>query len=324
MSPAIIAIGVFVGVILVIYVISVVTSGGQRMDQRIAQVIEGEPEIDAAAIEEITGRPAQRQEERLPGLARLLAGRGIAASLERRLTSSGVPLRPTEFVAIWAVSAIGMLIIGLLASRGSIFVTGMLVLIGLLVPHMLLNFLYNRRRLTLEAQLADALTMIASGLKAGYTVLQGMQASADQLPDPISTEFGRVARLVNLGMDLGNALRRMGERAQSYDFDIVITAINIQLTTGGNLANLLETIAGTIRERITLRREINAATSQGKLSGLVLILLPIGIGCGLMIINREYASYLFTTTLGKNLLKVAAFQQFIGIWIIKRLLNFEA
>lgn len=323
MSPAVLAIAVFVGFGLVAFAISQLAGGGRRLDSRIAQVVEGVTEIDAAEIEEITGRPAKRQ-ERLPGLAKALAARGLGQRLERRLIAAGVPLRPTEFLVIWAASGIGMLLIAVLAARGSLIVTGLLVGLGLLVPHLCLNFLYNRRRITLETQLADALTMMASGLRAGYTVLQGMQAAGSQLPDPIASEFSRVAKLVNIGMEFGAALRRMGERVQSYDFDIVIVAINIQMRTGGNLASLLETIAVTIRERITLRREISAATAQGKLSGAILVLLPVGIGVGLMLINREYAKGLFETALGKNMLRFAIAQQCLGIWIIKRLLNFDA
>jgi len=322
MSPGLLAVLVFVGVGLVAVVVSQLVGGGRNLDDRIAQVVEGATTVEEEEIEAMTGRPS-RGRERLPGLAKLLAGRGIAQRLERRLIAAGVPLRPTEFLVIWAASALGMLIIGIVAARRSLLLLILLTGIGLLLPHLCLNFLHNRRRITLEMQLADALTMMASGLRAGYTVLQGMQAAATQLPDPIASEFARVAKLVNIGMEFGAALRRMGERVQSYDFNIVIIAINIQLRTGGNLASLLETIANTIRERITLRREIAAATAQGKLSGLILVLLPIGIGVGLMMINREYAKGLFTTTMGKNMLKFAIVQQCLGIWIIKRLLNFD-
>jgi len=323
MPAALIALIVFLGIGLVAVVVVQLAGRGLNLDSRIAQVVEGATTIDDEEIEAITGRPTRRQ-ERLPGLAKFLAGRGITERLERRLIAAGVPLRPTEFLLIWAASAGGMFVISILFARRSLLLIVLLTGLGVLVPHLCLNFLYNRRRITLETQLADALTMMASGLRAGYTVLQGMQAASTQLPDPIASEFARVAKLVNIGMDLGAALRRMGERVQSYDYNIVIIAINIQLRTGGNLAALLETIANTIRERITLRREIAAATAQGKLSGLILILLPIGIGCGLMLINREYAKPLFTTTLGKNMLKLAIIQQALGIWIIKRLLNFEA
>jgi tight adherence protein B len=323
MAPALIAVLAFAGVGGAAYAVSRLSSAGRRLDDRISQVVEGAVPLDEEEIDQAAGR-SKKREERLPALAKALAGRGILEKLEKRLVTAGLLLRPTEFLAIWAASAIGMLLISLLLGRGALLVTVLLTGLGLWVPHGILNFLYNRRRTSLEGQLADALTMIASGLKAGYTVLQGMQAASEQLPNPISAEFGRVAKLVNVGMDFGGALRRMGDRVGSYDFDIVITAVNIQLQTGGNLSGLLESIAATIRDRITLRREIKAATSQGVLSGAILVLLPVGIGCGLMVINRPYANYLFTTALGRNLLKLALVQQLLGIWLIKRLLNFDA
>ena len=117
-------------------------------------------------------------------------------------------------------------------------------------------------------------------------------------------------------------MSRMGQRVQSYDYDIAITAIRIQTRTGGNLASLLETIAETIRERITLRREIAAATAQGKLSGAILVGLPVCIALGLFVINREYFNRLLEP-LGRKMLWLAFFQQCLGIYSIKRLLNFE-
>lgn len=321
MSPAVIAVAVFVGFALVVVVISQFVGRGDRFGDRLAQVVDGAVEIDEAEIAEITGRPPERT-ERLPGLTKFLKGRAWTEAIDRRLTAAGLPLKAAEYAAIWAASVVGLVLIPLVLHAPIVVVAG-LGFVGLYVPNFLLNYLHNKRKLTLEGQLADALTMMASGLRAGYTVLQGMQAAADQLPDPIASEYRRVAKLVNVGMDLGAALRRMGTRVQSYDFDIMITAVNIQLTTGGNLAGLLETIANTIRERITLRREIAAATAQGKLSGMILIGLPVLIALGLMVINRPYFDKLFTP-MGKWLIGMAGCQQVIGIWIIKRLLNFDA
>jgi tight adherence protein B len=124
-------------------------------------------------------------------------------------------------------------------------------------------------------------------------------------------------------MDIRDALRRMGERVQSYDLDMAITACCVQLQTGGNLSELLETSAQTIRARIKLRREISAATAQGRMSGAILVLLPVGIGVALKFINPDYANLLFTTDLGKKMIWGAIVMQSLGCLIINKMLQFE-
>jgi tight adherence protein B len=190
-------------------------------------------------------------------------------------------------------------------------------------PQMLLQFLADKRRGTLEVQLADALAIISSGLKGGYSFVQGLSMAGDQLPPPIAGEFQRVIRLIQLGLDTPRALEQMAERINSYDYDMTVSATNIQLSSGGNLSKLLETIAETIRDRIRLRRDIAALTAQGRISGGILIALPIGIGIMLSLINPEYFGLLFSTTLGNNLLLLAFIQQCIGIYWIKKLLDFD-
>jgi tight adherence protein B len=115
----------------------------------------------------------------------------------------------------------------------------------------------------------------------------------------------------------------MAERVNSYDYDMTVSATNIQLSVGGNLSLLLENIANTIRDRIRLRRDIAVLTAQGRISGMILIALPIGIGVMLYFINREYMSQLFSTPEGNMLLYIAAFLQAVGIFWIKKLLDFD-
>ena len=168
------------------------------------------------------------------------------------------------------------------------------------LPRMVLGFMAGSRRTKLEYQLVDALAIISSGLKGGYSFAQGMDMAATQMEAPIKDEFARVMRLVQLGLPTDRALQQMAERVNSYDYDMTVGATNIQLAVGGNLSQLLEGIAATIRDRIRLRRDIAALTAQGRISGGILIALPIGIALMLRVVNPEYMSYLTTDTAGQQ------------------------
>lgn len=187
---------------------------------------------------------------------------------------------------------------------------------------MVLQFLANKRRAIMEYQLADALTIISSSLKGGYSFVQGLDMAGSQMEEPIKSEIQRVIRLIQLGLDTPKALLQMADRINSYDYDMTISATNIQLAVGGNLSTLLEGISATIRDRIRLRRDIAALTAQGRISGGILFCLPIGIGVFLCFINWEYMSFLFTEK-GMILIYVAIAQQLAGFFWIKKLLDFD-
>ncbi|HID07570.1 MAG TPA: hypothetical protein EYP10_10560 [Armatimonadetes bacterium] len=196
-------------------------------------------------------------------------------------------------------------------------------LIGWWLPHLFLNLRYNARRTKLENQLADALTVMSAAISAGFGFLQAMRLAAEQMPSPISEELERVARLSSLGMPMDQALQQLAMRVQSYDYDITVTAMNIQLRRGGNLTRLLDTIAETIRQRIDLRGEIAAATAQARLSGWVLMLLPVVVAGIASVLNWEYMQRLFTTPRGQMILKLVVGWQLMGVLWIRQLLKLD-
>jgi tight adherence protein B len=316
---AIISIGV------VVFVPILVVRSRRAMIERIESVTAVSERLAAATGVPSLVIPHQRPDF-LGALTDLIKGKPFFARTEKRLTSAGLALRPTEFLAIVACSTIGFFLIACWAA-GTMKISWMMVLgltaFGYYLPNLILNMIIKRRKITLEAQLADALTMIASALKGGYGFVQGLAMAGNQLPSPIADEFQRVIRLVELGVDTPHALERMGQRVQSYDFDMAITATCIQLESGGNLSQLLETIAHTIRERMKLRREISAATAQGRMSGGILILLPVGILGVLSVINPEYLSFLIAREVGHKLLYGAAIMQSMGAYVIWKMLQFE-
>ena len=275
------------------------------------------------------------KQERFEFLGRLLKGRGGGSKIERNIVTAGLMIKPSEFVMLNLIvlavcTLIGLLHVsvmpgtaGFLPLLKRVLVLAFYIYVGWKSPQWVLQYIANKRRMKLEYQLADALTIIASGLKGGYSFVQGLDMASQQLEAPIKEETARVLRLIQLGLDTPRALLQMAERVNSYDYDMTVSATNIQLSVGGNLSLLLENIAATIRDRIRLRRDISVLTAQGRMSGAILIALPIGIGCMLALLNWEYMSRLVNTTMGNTLLYIAAGMQAIGIYWIKKLLDFD-
>src|SRR5690606_30033782 len=172
-----------------------------------------------------------------------------------------------------------------------------------------------------EAQLVELLQMLASGLRAGFGLLQALEASADQLPAPISVEIRRTLRDTAMGASVEQALSSLNERVGSSDFDIVITAILIQRSVGGNLAEILDNVAHTMRERERIRGEIRTLTSQQRMTGFVIGGIPIGLLIIFSMISPEFTSLLFTDPLGRMMLMAAAVSEVIGFAVIQKIVN---
>lgn len=289
---------------------------------------------DGVSVEATQANLSRAKTEKFTLLARLFKGRKESNAIERNLVTANILLKPSEFLAINLVVEAVALIIGVLVMRymsndgafltlvKRVAVLMTIIFLGWRGPQMVLAFLANKRRVTLEIQLADALTIISSALKGGYSFVQGLDMAGTQMEEPIKGEIQRVIRLVQLGLDTPKALLQMSDRVNSYDYDMTISATNIQLAVGGNLSALLEGISATIRDRIRLRRDISALTAQGRISGGILFVLPMGIAAFLCVVNWEYMSALFTP-MGLNFIYMAAGQQFAGFLWIKKLLDFD-
>ena len=195
--------------------------------------------------------------------------------------------------------------------------------LGYNAPKWYMNHRRKQRIEKLNAQLPEALTMISNSLKAGFGLLQALSVAAEQLSHPISTEFARTIHEMNIGSGAEEALQALSERSDSYDLDIVVTAILVQRTVGGNLGEILDNVANTMRERIRIRGEIQTLTAQQKLTGIVIGLLPLGVGVMFSVLSPGYIDPLFTTVLGKVMLVVAVVLEIVGIMVIQRILNIE-
>jgi tight adherence protein B len=218
--------------------------------------------------------------------------------MQTDLDKAGWPLRSSEFVLI----QVGGFIVGILlgwALFQRLWLGLVLAVIGVIVPRLLLSAQISRRTSSFLSQLPDTLQLLAGSLQAGYGFLQALDTIAKEATVPTSTEFARALSEARLGRPIEEALDSMAERVGGEDFKWVVLAINIQRQVGGNLAQLLQTVADTLREREQVRRQIKVLSAEGKLSAYILVALPFVLFGYLSIINPDYIHQLTGETVGK-------------------------
>lgn len=241
----------------------------------------------------------------------------ISTVLIDQLASAGVPMRAEEFLLIWVLLAF------IPAALSTLFAAHLLVTItltglGLAMPPMYVRQSRQKRLRAFEKQLNPAIISISNCLKSGLTFQQGMQNVAEQMPEPISREFARVLREMQLGSTSERSLTNLARRVPSADVKLMVTAILISQQVGGNLSSVLESIAQTVQDRIKVKEDIHTITSTGRMSGMVIGFLPVGIGIMLMLINPDYMSIFFTTTEGRYMLLAAAVLETLGYLLIRK------
>jgi len=254
-------------------------------------------------------------------LGQLRGSEQAALTLER----AGLPLRVGEYYMIRYVAAVIFFILPFIFSRGMMAIllgVGMAVL-GYALPAMWVSSKRSGIVKRLDAQVVEMLGMVANSLKSGYGLMQSFEFASNQIDPPLATELRRMLRDANLGMSNEDALRAMGERIGSPDMDMVLTAINIQSAVGGNLADVLEGVAFTMRERERIRGEIVTLTSQQRMTGIIIGGLPVGMMLLFLLINPDYMGLMFTTTAGRAMLLVAVVLEFLGAMSMKKVLAIE-
>ena len=253
--------------------------------------------------------------------ARLAGERGVLQTVEQKLEQADLPIRAAEALFFYGIgvliaAAIGLFLGGLLGAVMALFFVA-------LIPVAVLNFLASRRQRQFTAQLPDMLQLLASTLRAGYSLLQGAEAVTEQVGDPMGKELRRVLSEARLGRPLEQALEDSAKRVQSKDYDWAVMAIKIQREVGGNLAELLQTVSETMVARERLRREIQTLTAEGRISAIVLGVLPLAIGAIVYVLNPGYLDPLFTRTVGKLLVVGALVTGLAGFMWMKKIITIE-
>ena len=287
----------------------------------------GRLEAAAKANEIVMAQPEAptrfgRAADPLPQVSEALAGMAFWENMQLELLRAGLMLRPSEALIISLITALIGLALGWLLT-GQPLLGVLLGGLGMAVPYMYMKARSAKRQATLTSQLPDALDMLGAALRSGYALTRGFQVVSSQMHAPISEEFERLLREVRVGISVSEALDGMLLRSNSYDLELVIAAIQTQLTMGGNLAEVLDNIAGMIRERVKLQGEINAATSEGRMSASILVAMPIVMGVAISVINPTYMEPLFTEKLGLMLLGGAGLLMLAGIAIIHKMLDID-
>jgi tight adherence protein B len=263
-------------------------------------------------------------------IAELLSGKEWADSVARDLERADVKLRVGEYLTIRIAMGLAFLAIVLLlmGSSGIALVVGLgLALVGYMLPRFYLSRRVDSRLSKFNDQLVEALGLVSSSLRSGFGLLQSLDLAAEQLDPPLATEFKQTINDVNVGASFEEALLALNDRVRSNDLDIVVTAILIQRTVGGNLAEVLDTVAHTMRDRARIKGEIRTLTAQQRMSGYIVGGLPVAI-IGILtlfgaLMGKSYVESLFTTNAGRLALVAAGVLEGVGILLIRRILKIE-
>jgi len=252
--------------------------------------------------------------------------RGFREFIQEKLEQAGLPLRPLEFILVHFLFTLIMVFVGRTLARspsGIIVVSGIAAGIGVLLPLFALRVLADIRKNRFHEQLPNTLNMISGAMRAGYGLVQALNVAAKESVPPMSTELTRALTEARLGIPLEEALQNMAQRLNEDNFTWTVMAINIQREVGGNLAELLEIIADTIRERDKVKRQIKILTAEGRLSAMILALLPIFLALLLFILNPSYMAILVQTVLGLAMIGFGLILFTIGVLWLKKITTIE-
>ncbi len=320
---------------ILVIAVGIASSGSSGISDRLERYASGK--VDGKAVSTGQGPISDliAQSAALANLNRAVEGRDFGATLSRDLARADLKLKPSEYLAIRAGSTIGIpLFLIILSPFVTAFGSPLVWLIGGLIGFMLPKFWLNRRKggrlKSFNKQLPDTITLIANALRAGSSFLQAIELVVRESRPPISTEFGRVIREVNLGLPFDQALENMVRRVKSDDLELMATAISVQHQVGGNLAEILDSIAYTIRERVRIKGEIQTLTAQQRLSGYVVGFLPIALAGFLFVAAPGFMEPMFANPpevlglpAGVVILIFGGFMMFVGFMLIRKIVDIE-
>jgi tight adherence protein B len=338
MQPMTLLVAVLAGlaVLILFYAIIGGKSGGDVNERLERYAAAGTPEKATSKKEKGSVRDALAGSRAFTDFNRVVERRDFAANLARELARADLALKPSEFLAIRAAAILGLPValwlIGstVMPSVGNPLIVLAGAVVGWFVPRFWLNHRKGKRLKKFNSSLADTITLIANALRSGSSFLQAIEMVVRETQPPISTEFNRVIREVNLGLPFEQALANLVRRVRSDDLELMTTAISIQHQVGGNLAEILDSIAFTIRERVRIKGEIKTLTAQQRMSGYVVAGLPLGLVGILMVIAPKFMDPMFQNPpalmglpMGTVILGFGGFMMFIGFLLIRRIVDIE-
>lgn len=310
--------GVLALLLLIVGVVTTVTSEQSFVEQRLGRY-----------LEDNTSKKAKKKDKESP------VGDWINVRLERsswgdriarELARADLKLRVGEYVALIVIAGFGVGFLSWYFGGRSIPFALLGALFGTFLPRIYVGRQKSLRLVRFNDQLADMLNLMVNGLRAGYSTMQAMEAVSKELPPPISDEFHRVVQELQLGISNQDALDNLLRRIPSDDLDLVVAAMNVQREVGGNLAEILDVISHTIRERVRVKGEIRVLTSQVIYSGRFLSAMPAIISLTLWLVNRPYMMEFFnpeTRVIGLIMLTIGAMMVASGYYAMTRLARID-
>ncbi|MDB4897540.1 MAG: Type secretion system domain [Firmicutes bacterium] len=314
-------------------VMSLMERAPESVEQRLKRLVTQRKTLAGFVTRDLPGEPmnpdpdsdgkqgkVSARDALLKAVEQATLGRRFTNKLEVRLQRADWKWKPAEFMVAQGVAAGVGLGLALISSPGLWWLLGALGWVG---PHILLARAEKSRLKLFEQQLPDVLAIIANALRSGYSFLQAMEVVSREMPDPVAKEFSLVLRESRVNIPMDDALSNLVGRVKSADLDLVVTAVLIQRQVGGNLSDVLDKIGGTIKERIKLLGEIRTLTTQGRMSGWIVSILPIGMAVVFHLISPGYLNPLWQNPVGWILVFAGVTMQGIGILIIKNMVNLE-
>ncbi len=311
------AVSLSLGIIFIFWGITqIVSSPARAIEERLDRF---------AAREVVLRRTKEERPERraMAGFDSVFRRTRFGEGIARELASANLKLTVSEFLTFTLLSAIGVGMLAYLLYHRSVIMGIAGAIVGFYLPRLWVKMAQQRRLKAFNSQLPDAITLIANSMRSGYSLFQAMETVAKEMPSPISEEFYRLIYEVGIGLPVHQALDNMVKRVKSDDLDLMATAIKIQHEVGGNLAEILDTINETIRERVRIMGEIRALTAQQRLTGYVIGFLPLALALIIYMINRSYINNLFTDPCGWILIGVGGFMMVVGFFIIRNITRIE-
>ena len=307
-------------VLLVIGIVITIREEQTVLDDRFSHYVEEEFEDAVALAQE------QKPSAIAEWLDNRLEGSKFGDRIATNLAQADMKLRPAEYVAAMVIAAF-LLAFFAWAIGGQNVISALIgAVLGGMMPRIYMRRQSNSRLITFGNQLPDMLNLVVNGLRAGYSTMQALEAVSKELPPPLNEEFSRVVKEMQLGIGMEDALDNLHRRIPSEDLDLIITAINVQREVGGNLAEILDTISYTIRERIKIAGEIKVLVSQVMYSGRFLSLLPLILMGLLWFANRDYLMSFFSPgnlICGGIMLGSAGMMVLAGYLVMNKLADIE-
>ena len=273
--------------------------------------------------------PARKKQEYRQGigvLARGIERSGMFAkyrtNLRKTLIRANILMKPEEFIAFQVIAFVLGFVVGLMLA-GPGFLPVVTAVVSVFLPSLFVRSRIRNRLKTVNNQLGDTLAILSNALKAGHSFFQAVDSVSKEMTGPIAEEFMKLQKEISFGVNTETALENMVNRVGSEDLELMVTAVLIQRQIGGNLAEILDSISSTIRQRVKMKGEIKALTAQGRMSGLVIGGLPFVLGGMMALMSPDQMKLLFTEPLGIGMIVAALVSEAIGILFVRKIVNVE-